>query len=643
MPIVSSPIPPLPLPAVSRWVWIWPHVALLLLALAVGGLLWYSQYEERRAQEDVLINDTLWAEQNLRFQFEEIEDKLKGLAVAEQTGALDPANFRDRITLLLNSEAGIVGVSTVDLNGTIRLQAGAPLPNRSLWQAAMDIAGATARPAFSRPTRVGNDTLIFLAVAEGDARLVAQISLGQLVSHQIPWWFAAKYRLTLRDLDGTTIAAKSGVEAGREGSSKDVQLDPPGQGITMRVTAYRTASSLVQRMLIGAVLCLAGAVLVSWWHLHRHMQGRQAAEMAHSNEHAFRKAMEESLTIGMRARDLEGRIIYVNQVFCKMVGYGEEALLGAVPPYPYWDPEGIERHIKQNADALSGRSPMNGYETRFKTATGEMVDVVVFTAPLIDATGRQRGWMSSVIDVTERKRIEVLTREQEQQLQQATRLSAMGELASTLAHELNQPLMAMSSYASAAKQLSCQPEQKDLLASTLEKISGQADRAAQIIARIREFVRKRSPELDRCNLNTIVEDAVALVEADARQRGLRLDVRLAADLPNLDADRILLQQVLVNLIRNGLDACSDQPIGRRNVTISTFAEPSQLGVRVADRGNGLDEAATRHLFEAFYTTKPSGMGLGLSICRSIVERHHGKLWHEAHPEGGAIFTFTLPL
>jgi two-component system sensor histidine kinase DctS len=344
----------------------------------------------------------------------------------------------------------------------------------------------------------------------------------------------------------------------------------------------------------------------------------------------------------MRARDMEGRIVYVNPAFCKMVGYGEDVLLGTSPPYPYWDPDGLERHQRQHEAVLAGRAPMNGYETRFQHRDGRLVDVVVYTAPLIDATGKQRGWMSSVIDVTERKRIEALTREQEEKLQQTTRLTAMGEMASTLAHELNQPLMALSSYASAAKQLAMQPEQRSLLEATLDKIAEQAQRAAQVIRRVREFVRKRSPELEACELNGVIEDAIGLIEADAAARGVRLTTALATEPVSIHADRILLEQVLINLIRNGMDACASLPADRRVVAVEVVLTPEQVEIRVVDNGCGIAPEQADHLFEAFHTTKPMGMGIGLSICRSIIENHRGKLGYAPNPAGGAIFHFSLP-
>jgi two-component system sensor histidine kinase DctS len=626
----------------SRLVWVWPRVALLLLGVALLSLLLYMRGAEQAVERSVLISDVLWAEQTLHFQFDQTEDKARAIASAAALGAMDQGGFRDRSALLLNGDSGVIGLATLDLGGQLRFQAGAQLPPRAQWQGAVDYAAATGRPAYARPQVIAGEAVVMLALAEGDARAVVMISLNRLLNRQIPWWFAAKYRLSLLDLDGRAIASKSNVEAGQETLSYQLPLDPPGHGISMRIAAYSKAGSPAQRVLLTLVAVLAAVVLFSWWRLRRHVQGRLQAEAALRSEHAFRKAMEDSLTIGMRARDMAGRIVYVNPAFCKMVGFDEAELLNTTPPYPYWDREDLARHQRQHDAVVAGLAPLDGYETRFRRKDGQLVDVVVYTAPLIDASGQQRGWMSSVIDVTERRRIEALTRAQEEKLQLTTRLTAIGEMASTLAHELNQPLMALSSYASAAKQLAQAPEQRSLLDPTLDKIAEQAQRAAQVIRRVREFVRKRTPEFETCAINSVVEDAVALIEADANNRGVRIGVSMSADGVSLRLDRILIEQVLINLIRNAIEACEGLPAEHRQVQIEVESSDVMVGVRVLDRGCGIDAEQALHLFEAFHTTKPMGMGIGLSICRSIIEHHRGKLGYVPNPQGGAIFHFSLP-
>ncbi len=631
-------------PRQGHWLWFWPRIALVLFIAAVSGLLWYSAREEREAQRIVLINDVLWAEQNLQFQFDQTEERLRGIASADQERALTESDFRGRLNLLMSGNPSVIGAQVYGADGHLRFASGASLgADTAALAATIELAHATGRPTYSTLFWIGHEACVVATVPVGDEIAVALISLPRLVAQQVPWWFATKYRLTLSDADGVVLASKSRVEAGTEGLSYQLAFDPPGHGLLLRVTAYDTGSSVMQKLLIVSVVALALAVLFSWWRLRRHIQGRLAAEAALREEHAFRKAMEDSLSVGMRARDMEGRIVYVNPAFCKMVGYRQEELIGMLPPYPYWDPDALERHKHQNAAVLSGLAPLTGFESRIRHRDGHYVDTMIYTTPLIDAHGRQRGWMSSVLDITERKRSEHFTRQQEEKLQQTARLTSMGEMASTLAHELNQPLMAMSSYASAAKQLANNGEQRELLVGTLDKIADQAHRAAQIVRRIREFVRRRTPHHEPCDLNALIDDAVGLIEADARARGMRITSELDRKLPAIQADHILLEQVLINLIRNGMDASANQPAARRTIEVSSRRDGDMVQVSVADAGLGITDDAVEHLFEAFYTTKSLGMGLGLSICRSVIENHHGRLWFEPRDGGGTIFHFTLPV
>jgi two-component system sensor histidine kinase DctS len=309
---------------------------------------------------------------------------------------------------------------------------------------------------------------------------------------------------------------------------------------------------------------------------------------------------------------------------------------------PYWLPEDMEHTLEMHRRSMRGEAPPDGFEIRFCRRSGEVFWALVYEAPLIDAFGRQTGWMASVLDVTERKRAAELARQQEQRMQHTARLVSMGEMASTLAHELNQPLSAIASYnAGCLNRLASGDYSSEELAGALSKLGAQAQRAGQIIRRVHDFVRKSEPKLARCRAGALAAEALAFVEADAAKRGilLRLD---GGDAIEVMADRILMVQALLNLIRNGIEAMSEAPAGRR-LTVSVAARGTEAEIAVADSGAGVAADALSHLFDPFFTTKREGMGMGLNICRSIVEFHQGRLWHEANPEGGSIFRLTLPL
>ncbi|MCA6217146.1 PAS domain S-box protein [Ideonella sp. B7] len=357
---------------------------------------------------------------------------------------------------------------------------------------------------------------------------------------------------------------------------------------------------------------------------------------------AFRHAMEESLLVGMRARDMDGRIIYVNRALCQMTGYEPEELLGKRPPYPYWHPDDMEKHWSDSNASLAGRAERSGFESRVRHKAGHDVITRVYTAPLIDADGVQQGWMSSVVDITEQTCAEERQRAQEAQLQRAARLASLGEMASTLAHELNQPLMALSNFAAAAQALA-EGGPPGLLVQSLQDIRAQAQRASEIVRRIRGMVRQGSGLAERFEVAEWVETVLAWLKPEIQARRVRIVLQLPPGLPALLADRVLAEQLLLNLVLNALQALDGQPPARRRIELSARVAGGRLVFSVADHGPGIAPEHAQRLFDPFFTTKADGLGLGLKICRSIAEAHGGALsWHP-RPGGGAVFEFSLPL
>jgi len=296
---------------------------------------------------------------------------------------------------------------------------------------------------------------------------------------------------------------------------------------------------------------------------------------------------------------------------------------------------------------LDGKAPPDGFEITFRRKDGECFQALIYEAPLIDSKGQHTGWMASVLDVTERRRAEELARLQQEQLQFTSRLVTMGEMASTLAHELNQPLAAIASYNTGCLNLLATDDfdMRDIR-QAMEKLGVQAQRAGRIIRRVHDFVRKSEPKRAPCALGEIIEDCIGFIEAEARKR----HVQIVADLPSLPpvlADRLMLEQVLLNLIRNGMEAMTNTPGAYRMLRISAEPREGEVMLAIADNGCGIAPEVREKLFTAFFTTKPEGMGVGLSICRSIIEFHRGRLWAEDNPRSptgsGTIFHFTLPL
>jgi len=637
-----------------------PKFGIVLLVVALVALLWLLQRNEVEEERTALIKDVLWLEQNLRFHLNGSEEHLQQLAV-DLVQQPDPTRtFRVRAAHMLKNTPEISQILWLDPSHRV-LEAlpSSTLPDQEIeafglayTRQAFDLAKQLGKPAYSEPFfSDGKRAFVELMIPVFDGRrlkgmLAAVFPLETLLDNQVPWWFTQKYKVVIVDDNDIQYAAKTSIQ-GNSAQSYEIPFEPPGRGLKLRVTSYQSGENILPRILSTAIILLAGGVFWSLWLVRDLMRKRTRAEEALRGEHAFRTAMEDSLTVGMRARDLDGKVIYVNPAFCRMTGFDSEELVGKTPPMPYWIPEQIDETFAMHQAVLAGMAPPDGFEMTFRRKNGEHFHTLVYEAKLIDGNGKHTGWMASVLDITERKHAEELARQQEAQLQFTSRLVTMGEMASTLAHELNQPLAAIASYNTGCLNLLERPECTTAdLKPALEKIGAQAQRAGKIIRRVHDFVRKSEPKRAPCSLNEVIDDCLGFIEAEARKHRIRLETRVP-DLPSIPADRLMLEQVLLNLMRNGMEAMSDNAEADRLLVVSVDIGEKELSVSIADQGSGIAPEIREKLFTAFFTTKREGMGIGLSICRSIIEFHRGRLWAEDNPHSntgrGTIFTFTLPL
>ena len=247
-------------------------------------------------------------------------------------------------------------------------------------------------------------------------------------------------------------------------------------------------------------------------------------------------------------------------------------------------------------------------------------------------------------EITERRRAEELARQRQAELAHVSRLSTMGEMASGIAHELNQPLTAIVNYTNGClRQLRSEAANDDELVSAMERIAGQAERAVEIIRRLGNFVRRREPKRSSVNINDAVQEVLRFVQPDAGQHGITVRINLSEGLTPVPADEIQIQQVILNLFRNGVEAMENGDPQRRVLTVETSAaDGNAVKVTIRDTGCGLTDEVLDKLFDPFFTTKPHGMGVGLSISRTIIDAHGGRLWATRNADRGATFTFTLP-
>ncbi|MDB5887565.1 MAG: dctS [Rhodocyclales bacterium] len=608
--------------------------------------------QDQEEQRSTLLSDVLWLEQNLRFQFERNEELIGRLAPD-----LLQSSVVDEIALTRARQA--IGRDTA-ISQLLWFDAGqqllGELPPRETQHATQQLAAlasalqrarAFAKPAYCPVANDGGDTVLCVAVPSYEGTrlrgfVVVIYPLQRLLGSQVAWWFSERYRLTVKDQQGNEIASKSKVAALHPALSYEIAFDPPGNGLMLHVDTYSNGPRIVPLLFAGAVILFAAALLWSLWMLQRHTRRRHEVEQALQREYQFRRAMEDSLHTGLRARDLEGRTIYVNRAFCEMVGWSAEELIGMSSPMQYWLPEEIELTNEMHKRVLAGEVSHQGFELRFRRRNGEIFDALIYEAPLIDADGMHFGWMASVLDITDRKRAEEVARTQEERLQSTARLVTTGELASTLAHELNQPLAAIWSYASGCIAGLENGMPHDQLSAAMQKIAHQSQRAGNTIRRIQNFVRRSEPRQEQVELARVVSEAAALLESSARKRHVRITLAFSHGLPAVAGDATLLEQVVVNLMRNGMDAMSDIAADERQLRVSITSNADVMEVSVADRGSGIAPESEEKLYTPFFTTKSEGMGMGLNICRSIIEWHRGRLWFEPNPGGGTLFRFTLP-
>ncbi|HUN49238.1 MAG TPA: PAS domain S-box protein [Stellaceae bacterium] len=370
---------------------------------------------------------------------------------------------------------------------------------------------------------------------------------------------------------------------------------------------------------------------------HRRTEADLRAREAHL------RAMLETVPDAVIVIDGHGRIDSFSPSAQRQFGYSAEEVLGRnvkmLMPAPYRDAhdgylrryhETGERRIIGIGRVVVGRRK-DGSTFPMELAVGEVT------------VGPARQFIGFVRDLTERQEVERRLQELQSELMHVSRLSAMGQMGAALAHELNQPLTAIINYSQAAKRLGemagNQPSTR--AAEVMEKISQQAMRAGQVIRRLRQFVEKGSTEHSPEDVNKVVEEACALALVGTRESGVRTVFHLAADLPSVSIDKIQVQQVVLNLVRNAVEAMSESE--PRDLEIVTGRAPDgMISVTVADTGPGLAETVMRQLFQPFVTTKERGMGIGLSICRSIIDAHSGRIVAQPNPGGGTQFTFTLP-
>ena len=794
----------------DRLMHLMPLAAVLLFLAVIVAAFGYLRLEEARREQEAVRRDVKYGQQRLRLHLLERQEQVMRLARDIAAGDVAPAQFTALAESMLAQHPELMALSWIDeRRQVVAVQVSPSVSAAREWidggklkagaaNASYGLAREQLQPVYSPPLTARNaDTVLQLHVPitqreQFAGELLAEFSVNTLLRYGVPTEILANYAIALLDDQGQLLAGQSiperpDIAPPLPWSSKinqfDVPVAPVGDDLILRAQAWRTSQGMVGGALFWLVVALAAMtawmLLANW----RQSQRRQQAQLALQEETSFRWAMENSMLTGMRALDLQGRIIYVNLAFCRMTGWSEQDLIGQSQPFPYWPDEDHASLVARLTHELTGGVSAAGFQMRVKRKNGSLFDARLYVSPLIDATGKQTGWMASMTDITEPNRVrrqlsesyerftkvlealdasvsvaplgsqellfanklyrqwfdgttdghmqlvvragtpqgrdageaadaladpgldnltaspatgqaevyierldkwlEVRSRyltwvdgrlaqmviatditarhraeeqaaAQAERAQAASRLITMGEMASSVAHELNQPLTAISNYCTGMiSRVRGGAMGRDDLLGALEKTARQAQRAGQVVQHIRSFVKRSEPHRQWAEVPAIVEQVVDLAEMTLRRRRIRLAYRVEPGLPALFVDPILIEQVLLNLIKNGgesVHAARRAPDGRvvdLRVSQREVAGMAVVQFTVEDTGLGLAPEVIERLYEAFFSTKSEGLGIGLNLCRSIIESHQGRIdagnLYNAGQIVGCRFGFWIPV
>ena len=641
----------------------------LLVAASVGAAIWLSIIDQQRQAQAQLTRLAHEAALTIRGRLVETEQLL---LLEGSIYATAPEHFRADMVELLQANPALMRVEMRTRDGYPLAAVDAPPPRPALkdspqarlspeGQAAFDSAARSNRLTYSRPYFVqlagtGLD-LMELVVPTGDAYgplIVATYAPQRILEHYLPARLASGQLYSLVEPDGAVAARQIAPGEPRSGLHAVAPLARAGAPLLLRVDALQGPSRSIPNLLTGLVAATSVGLGLAMFLLIRDVRRRSEVERALREQVAFRRAVEDAMLHALVVVDRDERIVHVNATATRMTGFSRDELIGQRPPMPFSTVQSraayraYVQRIEDAPDAATADAERaRGVETVFLRKDGAEFDALFMESPVVDLEGRRIGRMVVGVDLTEQKRIAELARRQQEVLQSRSRLATLGEMASTLSHELNQPLAAITSYAAACENLfDAQPVRPEPVRQALRGIRTQAERAGQVIRSVQAFLRRRAVDRGAVDLAQLMRGLEPLLRLQAARTGARIVLDLPAG-TTVFADRIMLEQVLLNLTRNGFEAMAGTPARDRVLEVVARSDGSderggRVEVSVIDRGRGVPPEAVPQLFSAFFTTKSEGMGLGLSLCRSVIEQHGGQLRYRPRDGGGAIFTFDLP-
>ena len=652
--------------------WLLPYALLGLFVVSILALLWFVHRHEREIELNNLRRDTQFAELAVTRKLlahQEFSDRL----AATLSSGMTPETLSEQVDVYLRQNPEVLNAIWTRDDGTVAWAApafkDAPALTRERpalpeQERMLRLTRATARSTYTEPYRdYLNEPYIeyhspVLERGRFHGTVSITLSLRAVIQRLVPSTVTEKYRLSLLDAEHNELFRVDDARETYDLLTQNVVLTLPWRNLQLSATSYKTDSLIGRSILIALILLITGVLIWSLVSLRRRVSRQLAADSALVASHERFVTVLDSLDAAVVVSDTATReILFANESFLQMFpgsGVGSDAddverqlqpppsraipdaaLLGAVAP-------GGAAAVAGAAGAPSGVHKAELHNA----AHGGWYLLRVRAIRWVD--GRLVR-LSMLSDITDRKEADERNRVQQEKLLLTSRLMSVGEMASTLAHEINQPLAAIANYnmGCVRRLKSGQWNQAELLAA-MEKSSAQAERAGKVVRRVREFLRRREPQREACDLNAVVEEVTELIEIEAERAGAVVTHRLAPDLPLVSADQIMIEQLLLNLIKNGLDSMRDAAAGTRLLSVSTHWRDGAVEVVVADCGCGIAAEVEAELFSPFFTTKEQGMGMGLNICRSIVELHDGRLWFEradgasGDAAGGSRFHFTIP-